>query len=345
MKYGEVLGRSFKALKSGTLWGYGFTALLVVAAPFALVAGIITATGAPALLGGMLGMGSAEADMLGSLVTLYATMIVGGLLALLPIVIARGGLIHAADAAIAMRRVSVGECWGFGLRNTGRTLAIETILGFFYLLAILLVEVPFILVVALGSSSGENNPAAMIGTMCCGYLFLFAAIMVLVVIYTGVESLSIRYGLIGGRTFGDAISSGWKAFRASWKRVVVFGIIMVALAYAWQLLTSMLTLPLVFVAFPITQLMDPSPDPAVLGRVFDGALWLYAAFIVLYSPFILFNIVAWTAFFRTITGLDAAGVATPPLPTAPPQTPVYGQPAATFPAAPPAPPAGDTPDA
>ena len=185
MKYGEVLGRSFKALKSGTLWGYGFTALLVVAAPFALVAGIITATGAPALLGGMLGMGSAEADMLGSLVTLYATMIVGGLLALLPIIIARGGLIHAADAAIAMRRVSVGECWGFGLRNTGRTLAIETILGFFYLLAILLVEVPFILVVALGSSSGENNPAAMIGTMCCGYLFLFAAIMVLVVIYTG----------------------------------------------------------------------------------------------------------------------------------------------------------------
>lgn len=348
MKYGDVLGRSFKALGNGGLWAYGASALAVVAAPFVLVWATITVSGAPRMIGQALELGAEETQVVGGFAVLYATLLLGGLLAVVPLLIARGGLIHAANAAIAHEPVSVGACWSFGLRSLGRTMGIELGLGLMYLLAIVVAEIPFFIFVAMGAASGsEDNMAAFIGSMCFGYLFLFFAIIAIVVVYAGVEALAIRYGLIGGRTFGDAISSGWKAFRAAWKRVVVFGLIMVALAYAWQMLTSVITTPFLFLAMPFSELIKDNPDPAALGSFFDGFIWVYAAMIVLYAPFTLFNAVAWTAFFRQLTGLDA--VASPPAPTvtpappAPDEQPVGsdGQPAAAapgFPAAPPAPP-------
>jgi hypothetical protein len=209
------------------------------------------------------------------------------------------------------------------------------------MLAIVVIEIPFILVVALGSAAtGEGNPAALIATICCGYPLLFAGIIAIVFVFTGVEALSIRYGLIGGRTFGDAIASGWKAFRVSWKRVVVFALIMVSLAYAWQLLSSIVTLPLLFVTLPFRELTAVSPDPAVLGRFFDGLFWVYAVMILFQSPFLVFNIVAWTVFFRRLTGLDPIAAPTDSWsePVAPPQQPAPDAPAAAFPPAPPQPP-------
>jgi len=332
MKYGEVLGRAFKALGSGSLWAFGFTAFLAVAAPFVAVWGLLAVAGVPALVERNLPIGSNEAQFVGGLVVFYATLLLGGLLSVLPLLAARGGLIHAADAALSGRTQTVGQCWGFGFRNLGRTFAIEFVVGFLYMLAILVAEIPFILVVTLGAATGgQDNSAAMIGSICCGYLLLFAAIMVIAVVYVGVESLAIRYGLIGGRTFGDAISAGWKAFRVSWKRVVVYGLIMLALAYGWQTITSLLVFPLVFMVVPFGELTKATPDPAALARLTGAMVWIYGALLVLYAPFTVFNVVSWTAFFRRLTGLDAP-VPASEQPVAPATT------ATDFPATPPMPP-------
>jgi len=280
-----------------------------------------------------------------TIVTLYATLLLGGLLAFLPVFAARGGLIHASDAVLAGRAFSVGECWGFGWRRLGRTLGIDLLLGILYMLAIIVAELPFFFLIFLGSSvAGEDNPAAMIGSICLGYLFLFGAIIVIMIVYFGVEALSIRYGLIGERTVGKAISDGWKAFRVAWKKVLVFGLIMVGLAYAWQTLTSLVVAPFMFLVMPLGEFMGSAgPDPAAMTKFFDSFVWIYAAIIVLYAPFTLFNAVAWTSFFRALTGLDPQEPATAAVYPATPQPPSQQQ--GGYPAEPPAPPLATQPPA
>jgi len=324
MKLGEVLGRSFKTLGSGMLWAYGATAFLAVAAPFALVWGLLAVTHAPLRLAGLLDSGPADARMLSAIVTMYATFLLGGLLAFIPMLAARGGLIHASNAALAQHPFTVGECWSFGWRRLGRTLGIELLIGIAYFLAIIVAEIPFFLVIALGSSvGGDNNPAAVLGTICCGYLLLLAAIVAIMIVYLGVDAISIRYGLIGDRTVGRAISDGWKAFRVAWKKVIVFAVIMLAMAYAWQALTSLVVAPFMFLVFPLREFIASDvPGPAVMAEFFDSFMWVYVAIIVLYAPFTLFSAIAWTSFFRQLTGMepaDPAGAVTyPPAPPTPP---------------------------
>lgn len=340
MKYSEVLGASFRALKSGVLWLYSLTALAAIAVCFGIVAAGAFSLDLGRAAQAIGGIPAAEVEMIGSMLRFYATLILGGLLSLPVFIVVYGGMIHMSDAVLAGRPASAGECWRFGMSKFGRLLGIEALLYLFYMLAVFVMFIPIALIVVAVSAAGaaasdEAAIGGLIGGVCLGYLVFFVAIMAVVLVYTGVESLSSRYGLIGDRTLGDAVSSGWQAFRARWKQVVVFGLIVMAITYAWSFATSIVLSPLSLVAMPWSTMSNPAAEPsaAEVAGMMDGMIWVYMATFVLMLPSYVFMAVAWTAFFRRLTGLEA-----------PPVTPVWASfPGSGYPQQPPQPPAVEYP--
>lgn len=348
MKYSDVLGRSFRALKSWPLWAFSLIAVAAVAVCFGIAAALVSVIDTSGLMR-LMQVPASEAAMLRSMLRLYAVMIVGGLLALPVMLVVYAGFIHMADSVLAGRPVTAGEGWSFGFRRAGRLLGIEAILYLFYALGMIAVMAPFMALVIFGAATSENGGAAgLIGSICLGYLWLFAGIIVLMVVYTGVEGLSTRYGLVGDRKVIDAVSSGWKAFRVRWKNVVVFGLIMVGLMYAWSFVTSIITTPLMLFAMPFSTWTASEPSPDALAGMMDSMLWLYALMFLLTTPAYIFMAVGWTAFFRQLTGLDtpppsyyATTPQPPAYPPAPPQEPpAPPQEPPAYPPTPPRPPAG-----
>jgi hypothetical protein len=171
--------------------------------------------------------------------------------------------------------------------------------------------------------------------MCFGWVYLAVAFVALFLVFLGFEQVAVRYGLIGGRTTGDAVSSAWRAFRAVKGKFVLFTLIMLALQYGWQMVTSMVTYPLTMLSMPSwywESLANPNamPDPTAvfesMGQSFSRALYFYPIYLALAVPMLLFAHAAWTAFFRQLTGLDTPPA--PPMPYgygyAPPQPPPQG---------------------
>lgn len=342
MKYSDVLGRSFKALKSRALWGFAASALVVVLLPFAFVGGLFSLVDIRGFLGDLIGLADSEALVLGELISLYAVLTLGWLLAIVPFFAAYGGMVHVSDAVLAGRPVTVAEGWKFGFSRLGRTLGIEVILYFGYALSISVALLPIAVAVIAGASLGEGSDAAALGGICVGYVLLVIAMFAIVIAYFGLEGLSLRYGLIGDRTVGDALSSGWKAFRARLKNVLAFGLILIGLMYAWQIVASMVTTPIMFFGMPFA-FSDREPTMAEIEQLISMIWWIYALVFVLMTPGYVFWVVSETAFFRQLTGLDVPQAPAYPEATyapatwypAPPAPPV----APSEPPAPPAPPA------
>jgi hypothetical protein len=337
VKYGDILGRAFRALKSGTLWLYALTATLAVAAPFVLVG--VAWFGA--FRGSTLGLpiSGAEGQILSAFAGVYVVLLVGGLLCIPIALMTRGGYVHLTNSILEGAPVSLADAWSFGARRIGRTFGIEAVLMLIAWGVLFVLLIPFALIIAIAASGANQSAGALIGGICLGYVYFFIVLIAFVLVWTGLEQVAIRYGLIGGRTFGDAISSAWQAFKAMKGRFVVFALIIIGLQYAYSLLTSFITTPLTFVMLPSSywqSFANPSstPDPtAVLGSMsqfFTRMALIYPILIALMVPFAIFVHAAWTAFFRQLTGLDVPSV---------PSAYTYGYPPApTYPPAPPYPP-------
>ncbi len=330
MKYGDILSRAFRALKSGTLWLYAAAATLAVAAPFVLV-GVVWFV---AMRGVRLPIPGPEGELLTQMLGFYAVFLLGGLLCLPILFIVRGGYVHLTDSIIAGAPVSFGDAWSFGARRIGRTFGIVVVLGLIVMGIGFVIMLPFFAILLVAAAAGDNSPGPVFAGVCVGYIYLAIAWIAFGLVWIGLEQVAVRYGLIGGRTFGDAISSAWKAFRAMKGRFVVFTLIILGLQYAYSTLTSFITAPLSLAAMPSSywqSMLNPSAaqDPtqalAEVSQMLGRLMLIYPISFALLVPFFVFAHAAWTAFFRQLTGLDA-----PPLPPGY----AYGYPPAGYPGGP-----------
>ena len=337
MKYGQAISSAFGAMKSAPLWGfaasiYGAITMLYVV----LVGGALAVAGPARIAEGFRDIGSFSGALLGGIALLFGAVTIAVMLTIPLALIMRGGFVHLADEVLAGRPITVGQGWAFGTRRMGRTFAIDFAVGAISFLAVSVAMVPFIIVVAASTAGSGPDASAFVG-ICFGYLFFFLFVLALTMVLSGYEAIAIRYGLVGTRTAGNALSAGWQAFKARWKNVVVFALIAMGLQYAFSTVTSIITVPLQFVLLPNQfTLSGSTPSPEQLPRYFTGYAILMVVSILLSIPWAVFNYSLWGAFFRQLTGLDV--VATPTLPMAAPQPPAYtAAPVAPEPPAPPAP--------
>jgi len=343
VKYGQAIASAFRTLKSASLWGFAASMYGAITMLYVVVVGGALAVAGPArIAGGFRDAGTFSGDLLGSLALLFGAVSIAVLFTIPLSLIMHGGFVHLADEVLAGRPISVGQGWAFGTKRMGRTFAIDFTVWLISFLAVSVSLVPFIVVIiaSTAGSGSDTPPAGALVGICCGYLVFLLFVVALSMLLSGYEAIAIRYGLVGTRTAGNALGAGWQAFKARWKNVVVFSLIVLGLQYAFSMVTSVITVPLQFVLLPNQFTMGGStPTPEQLPRFFSGYAVLIVVSMLLGLPWAVFHYSLWGAFFRQLTGLDVVAVPTPPMTL--PQQPVY--PTTPTPPTPPTPPEPPTP--
>ena len=331
MNYSDIITRAFHTLKKGSLWGfvvstYGATLLLFV------VAAVLGVVGAGVSISDIFRHASTSSafwDSARPALALAGALVLAGLLAIPLGLIAYGGLIHQTDEAQAGRDASVGDAWRFGARRMGRVFLVELILGVLGFALTLAVVVPIVLVL-VGSSRSNNAGAGLVAGICGGALLILLLVFALWMV-GAIESLAIRYALIGDRTASDAIGAGWKAFKARFGNVFVLLLILFGFRIVVFFVQSIFNYALEFVAFGTAGLTRSVGSSALesgqaLLRVAPIFLLIYLVAFIIAMAWQVFAASLWTAFFRQLTGLDqppapAYGAYPQPAPAGMPQPP------------------------
>lgn len=312
MNYSDAISRAFRTLKSGALWGFVASTYAVIVGLFvvAFALGIGAVGGTARVIQTFDTLSSSRTPTLhdfAPLLVLYLVAICVGLLSV-PIAVAQyGGSIHLADEVQAGREARVGGGWAFGFRRFWRVIGVELVVGLITF-ALFVVAIAPIVALAVLSAKTNGNAGAIVGLVCGGMLLLLALIFGVFMI-SGLEAIAIRYALIGDRTMGDALSSGWAAFRARFKNVFVFILILIGFALVFSIVQSILNYVLQFALFGSLVLSGAGSSSALdagalLGRFLPAFAVIYLVELALAAALRLFQISMWTAFFRQMTGLD-----------------------------------------
>jgi hypothetical protein len=336
VKYSDAIGRAFKALKHGGLWGFAASAMLSILGVFAVLGGgayLAVGRGSLGRFFESLSSTSGGVPDFRALIVLMGALFLASLISIPLGLIYHGGTIHLSDEAIAGRPVRVGDGWSFGARRMGRVFAVEFVVGLIATAGVFAAMVPLFAAIIGGFALGspDKSPVPFIAGLCGGYLIFFLIVIAVSLFISAYEALSIRYGLVGERTAGDALGSAWKATRARWKNVVLFALIVLGFQYAYGMVTSLVIVPLEFLLMP--GLFFPgagSQNPEqILPQMVRFYAVVYPLIFALQLPWVVFLANLWTAFFRQLTGLDVPVPAPfdppPPAPVVAPFAPAESQ--------------------
>jgi hypothetical protein len=325
LNYSDMIRRSFRSLKSGGLWGFAATTQAVRVVVLLAVLAATNAVGESGFLRAISAVypGRPSTTAVAQLAYFGAVML--ALVLSIPAnLILEGGLTHLSDEVLSGRSAGTSDGWSVGLRQVGKVFVIQFVVGLIAFVAATVCAIPLVLAavggVALSAKSGtaSSNPVPVIVGVCCGYL-VFLVLLMLVALFTAAYgSLAIRYGIIGRRTAGDALGSAFKALRARKKNVFVFSLIQLGFGLVWGLVVGI-------VGFPIQLAMSAGQRATTLSHLLGAYAISGPLAIALMLPLAIFSYSMWTAFFRRMTGLDAAPAASyaPPGPAYPPHNGVY----------------------
>ena len=354
MNFSDIISRGFRTLKRGSLWGfvlstYGATILLFI------VAGVVAVMVAGSAIikaishGGSGAFGAAS--LVGPIVFAAGVFLLAIVLSIPIGLIAYGGLIHQTDEAQAGRGATVGDAWRFGAKRMGRVFVVEFIIGLVGFAITLVAVVPIILVIAAASGGSSDRASVGIVFGICGGSLLVLLLIFGLWLLSGLESLSIRYALIGDRSATDAIGAAWQAYRARFGNVFLMLLIVFGFRLVVSMVQSILNYMLQFAGFGTAAFSNLSSNSnaaqsfAVVMRAmpFLGLIYVFGFVLTLLALVLTTSL--WTAFFRQMTGLDrqptvetwpgyippVGGIpVTPQAPTGP--VPTYAPPPVTAPA-------------
>ncbi|MDR3686291.1 MAG: hypothetical protein P4L93_04965 [Coriobacteriia bacterium] len=318
MNYSDMIQRSFRSLKSGGMWGFVASTQAVRVVVLLVVLASFNAVGESSFLrmASTVYPGHPSTAVVVQLVY-FTAVVLASILCLPANLILQGGLTHLSDEVLAGRKARTSDGWRVGGRRFGRVFVIEFVVGLIAFVAAAVCSVPLVVAViggvAVAAKSGNSglNPVPAIAGACCGYLVFFVLLILLALFTAAYGSIAVRYGVIGGRTSGDALGSAWKALRARKKNVFVFSLIQLGFGIVWAVIVGIVGVP-VQIATAAGQKL-PTLSHLLGAYAISGPLA-----IALVVPFVIFSYAMWTAFFRQMTGLDVA-----PTPMYAPPRPIH----------------------
>jgi len=318
LNYSDMIRRSFSSLKSGGLWGFAASTQAIRVIVLLAVLAAANAVGESGFLRAISAVypGRPSTTVVAQLAYFSAVML--ALFLSIPAnLILEGGLTHLSDEVLSGRSAHTSDGWSVGLRQMGKVFVIQFVVGLIAFVAATVCAIPLVLAavggVAVSAKSGtaSSNPVPLIVGLCCGYLVFLVLLMLVSLFISAYGSLAIRYGVIGRRTAGDALGSAFKAVRARKKNVFVFALIQLGFGLVWGLVAGI-------VGFPIQLAMNAGQRATTLSHLLGAYAISGPLAIALVIPFAIFSYSMWTAFFRRMTGLDAA-----PVPSYAPPGPAY----------------------
>ncbi len=307
MRYGAILSESWKALwRSWALWGFLATWLAVSGVAMLAVLAGLAALFATAFAG-------ATPDVAAVAGFSGLAALVG--LALVPAYwLFHAGAIHLSNEALSGRPVRFADGFAAGRRRFAALGGFELVFYGIMLAVGLVIAALFAVLVGGIIASAPNGPEeaafSVIGGVCCFYIVIFAFSIAAALIVQGFEAVGARAAVLSGRRGMEAFGDAWQALRRSFKSVVVMGLIVIGLTWAYSMVTSVVTAPLQFLATPQLYSMDPTAietDPTAFLGMFGLA---YVAIIALsfalnFPPMVYFYLV-WTGFYRQLVGIVPA---------------------------------------
>jgi hypothetical protein len=283
---------------------------------------------------------------------LFAVLI--GLIFMVIAVAARGGLIHLVNEAEEGRPVKLGAGWRAGFSKWWRLFGVTFLAGLplFIIGSIILVIVgasAFSTIAAYAARGGGTPDTATLRALIAPLLGAgcFLIILSLIAVFLGVvlsvaSSLGLRYVMLEDRGTIDSLKQGWHdvwSRRGAFLMFLLLLVIGIGVSLVFGFVAAIFTLPAIAAS---------GSSATAVGGAMAGIAGL-----VLLVPAAIFGTfvdASWTIFFRRMTGLQAApAVLTAPAYPAPasampPAPPAYAPPQGYMPPAPPAPPVAAPPE-
>jgi len=316
VNYSDAISRAFRTLKAGSPWGFIASSYAAIVGLFvlALTVGIAALGGTARLVQTFAAISSSSRTPtlheFAPVFVLWA-LAVGVSLLSIPIAVAQyGGTIHLTDEIQAGRDARVGDGWAFGFRRFWRVVAVELVIGLITFALVTVVIAP-IVTLAVAAAKTNGSAGAVVGLVCGGMLLVLALVFGVLMI-SGFEAIAIRYALIGDRTAGDALTAGWAAFKARFKNVFAFVLIIVGFAIIFSIAQTVLNYVIRFATIGSLAFsgspsgLAPASLSALVSRALPVLVIIYIIELALAAAVRLFQASMWTAFFRQMTGLDVA---------------------------------------
>jgi len=250
---------------------------------------------------------------------------------------AKGGLIHLANEAEDRRPLKARDGWSVGFANWGRLFLIGLVLGLPLMIVLVIFSVVAIVPIVMGMSGGGGDTAGLAVAGFCGAFVIGMGVMLVLALIIGVlDALAARHAVIGGERAMRSIALAWAELRSRFKDIALMWLVMFGVGIAYGIVVGVVAMVAgVAIAF------------AFLGGAWPVALFLgFMLFLVMLAPtaiYSAFHSVAWTLFYRRLTGREAPmppvrqaypasgdtgyGVPAPPAPpgvTSPPEAPAPG---------------------
>lgn len=305
MDYGEILGRSWRiAWNNKFLWVLGFLAA------FTSGGGNVSFSSPGELPAGMEMPDLAE--LVPRVIAIVCIALFFGLLLVLLSLMARNGLIYAADQLDEGRHVTLGDAFGAGWRALGRVIGVALLL---YLPLILLAVIIIMLATAgaLGSFTAldptqleaEGSEFGLL-IICLALLICCLAVLIGVVsiVLLFIRAFAVRGVVLQGLGVVEAIRHGWQVLRNNLPETIVLALIFFFMNVLLSLALLVVLLP--FIVIVVVALasgdfqMDDLGLAALVPIVATGLCYALLA-AALSSIFVTWQSTAFTLAYREFT--------------------------------------------
>lgn len=342
MDYGNLVRRAWEVTKKNPwLWVLGFFAASS-GGSFSFPSGSGGSSGRP---GGLDGANMPDPEAIAGEAARWIEanwVIVAGIAAalfLITIILviiglaATGGLFSETARADAGERTSLRRGWSTGFSRIGRTFMIQFISGLPILIAVMIMLTGIGVAIIGGLSyseaaTGDSSAGpAIVGALVSGALFLGLlglVIGILAFVIGAWTNLSLAAGIVEDRTFGMALRRGWQIIRHRFGQtlmiLIIDMLIGIAVGFVMMFLLGIVSIPAILM---FVRAGGVPSDPLGWIVIAGVALLVLIVSAVVGSMITTFSTALWTAFFRTVTGIDRPDPGVPaPEPVAPLAPPV-----------------------
>ncbi len=226
----------------------------------------------------------AERPLVAVMVALGALAFVGGLWLLSEY--ASGALVVAADAPLQRGELSVRETFRAGARVWRRVVAVD-------LLVVVPALIPLVTLVTLGAAALGSGPASDVSERVLDFLttgIYSGFAVVLAIIVWAWRDLAVRHAVLGGERPMEAVHAAVADLTHVFLRTVALGSAL--FVTSWLVTFALLPLLLALGAFDLSGVMLVTPALAWQWILLPGA--------VLLGPYALFDVSAWTYYYRLL---------------------------------------------